>query len=292
MTKGPTYTNKFDIPDELFRILTEGRYPPKKHRFGVVSLVSPYRQRELERRYWNDLVIDASQLIYMLMGRAFHLVAQQAGGSNALIEQKLELKLGKIELVGKPDRVEGDLLKDYKTTSVWAAIRGVSPEWTAQMNVYSYLLKRCLGVHTSKCMAVAYFRDWSINKAKQGGNYPQCALSTFTVPHWPYSQTEEFIKERVEGHIAAQALSSDNLPLCTDSETWRKESKWAVMKKGIKNAKRVLDTQKEAEDWITEHVDSKTPESAFHIEERLGETPRCNDYCFVKQYCSQFAEEQ
>jgi len=244
--------------------------------------------RELERRHWDELVIDYSQLLFMLMGRAFHLLMEQAGGSNVLKEQKLEMQSKKVSLVGIPDRYESGLLKDYKSTSVWAVIRGASPEWIAQINIYAYLLQSCLNVHTSKCMAVAYLRDWSINKAKQGKSYPQCAMTIFDIPLWNSNETEGYIKERIEGHLNAQSLSDDKLPLCTDLEMWEHPTQYAVKKKGVKSARRVLDSESDAKSWINAAIEKGEPASSYSIEVRKGERPRCDNYCFARQFCSQY----
>lgn len=280
------YTNKYNIPKEIVELLIRDRHPPQKDRIGVVSLVSPYLMRELERRYWDQLIIDVSELVFMLQGRAFHLLMEQASNANALKEQKLEMQSNTgVTLVGKPDRWESGVLTDYKTTSVWAAIRGTPPEWTAQVNVYAYLLKECLNVHTSSCMAVAYFRDWSINKAKQGGNFPQCAIKSFDLELWNPSVTRSYIQERIQGHQGAQNLSLDKLPPCSSLEMWEQPIRYAVKKKGVKSARRVLDSREAAQEWITANSKENESPDTYSIEERPGERPRCEDFCLVRHVC-------
>ena len=58
------------------------------------------------------------------------------------------------------------------------------------------------------------------------------------------------------------------------------------MKKGRKTAIRVLNTEKEAEDYIANLADNK---SNF-IEFSKGESMRCN-YCNVSDFCSQYQSE-
>lgn len=289
----PKYTNNFNIPEEICTLLAENRHAPLANRFGVGNLVMPYLMRELERRHWDELVIDYSDLLFMLQGRAFHLLLEQTKGSNILKEQKLELrsKTG-VQLVGIPDRFEvaTGLLKDYKVTSVWAAVRGAPPEWAAQMNVYAYLLKECLNVHTSSCMAVAYFRDWSKNKAKQGGGYPRCAMMSFETQLWNLSDTKAYIEERVKGHLQAQATPTGDLPECSALETWQRPNQFAVMKEGNKKACRggILDSEDQAQAFIKDQHASdaaKKKKFKYSIEVRPGAKPRCEDYCFVRQVC-------
>ena len=290
----PIYTNNFNIPAEICELLKRGRHAPLKHRFGVTSLAVPYLMRELERRHWDELVIDYSELLFMLQGKAFHLLMEQAGGSNVLKEQKLEMRSAStnIEIAGILDRFELDtnLLKDYKTTSVWAAIRGAPLEWTEQTNVYAYLLKECLNVHAASCMAVVFFRDWSKNKAKQGKGYPQCALMSFETQLWSFSDTKAYIGERVKGHLEAQNTPTGELPQCSALETWQHPDQFAVIKKGNKKACRggLLDSPEEAQEFIkTQQVldAAKKKKIEYNIEVRPGAKPRCDDYCFAKQVC-------
>ena len=86
---------------------------------------------------------------------------------------------------------------------------------------------------------------------------------------------------------------NNELPLCSDEETWKKNDTWAVKKKGQKRALRVLDSEEEANQymgWHNETDKAYTKKTDLELEFRVGEYTRCGNYCSVADFCNQYKE--
>ena len=74
--------------------------------------------------------------------------------------------------------------------------------------------------------------------------------------------------------------------MCTATERWRKEDKFAVMKSGRKSAWRLFDTEQLALDFIKSQ--NMVKGVGCDIVHRKGEDVRCQHYCKVNQFCDHF----
>ena len=88
---------------------------------------------------------------------------------------------------------------------------------------------------------------------------------------------EAFIKERISLHEAAKK----SLPYCTAEEQWRKADVWAVHSEGRKSAHRLLDSEEAANTY------AETVNGGFVVH-RPGEAVRCEKYCSVNTFCTQY----
>ena len=78
-------------------------------------------------------------------------------------------------------------------------------------------------------------------------------------------------------------MTQNVIPLCTDEDMWKKEDKYAVMKKNRKTALRVLSSEEEAREYVS-NIDGK-----LEIVKREGECSRCvGNYCGVADFCDQY----
>src|SRR5678815_1886237 len=84
------------------------------HRYSVTEIINSTAEVILKRRYPDYYIPDASEFIPRLFGTAFHSLFDDG---SEFAEQKLEVKIGDVTLVGKIDRLENDIITDYKTTS-------------------------------------------------------------------------------------------------------------------------------------------------------------------------------
>jgi hypothetical protein len=169
-------------------------------------------------------------------------------------------------------------------TSVWSVIHGLKPEWENQLNINTWLLMKN-GWNVQQHQIVALLRDWSKYKAHEP-NYPSCQVAIVPAPMWSWEQANQYIEGRVALHQSVVNVSDDDLPECTPEEMWEEPTKFAVMKKGRKSAVRLLESQEAAEKYIENNqLDSK-----HSIEVRPGSRKRCDDYCSVNTFCSQFKE--
>jgi hypothetical protein len=275
----PELTNNYNLPQSLVSALSADWYTQHGH-ISVTGLIQPPRLRQLMLRYGDDIEEDVSDKIWMLLGSAVHDVLERADTTHSLQEERLATDVLGWIVTGKADLwEEPGIVSDYKVTSVWAGMNGVKPEWEAQTNIYGYLYRQA-GFPVIYLRIVCIYRDWSKNRAKQGGGYPPCAAGVLPVTMWSDNQVEQYLQKRVRLHQEAELLSDWHLPVCTPEERWERPTTFAVMKKGRKSAVRVFEKEEDA--TALAHEKGKD----HWIERRPGESVRCKDYCPVNKHCT------
>ena len=91
-------TNKYNLPEPLYRALLGGGisggesvFRLTRYHIGVTKLLMPPRQALLMARHDDELEEDASERVWMLMGRALHKIMEEATTWNTLKEIPVEL---------------------------------------------------------------------------------------------------------------------------------------------------------------------------------------------------------
>jgi len=280
------HTNIHNLPGPLVTALSNDIYVKAGH-ISVTGLIQPPRIRQLMHRHKEKITEDVSDKIWMLLGSAVHSVLERAETANSLQEERLSAQVLGWKVSGMADLYEDPgVLSDFKITSVWSGINGVKPDWEAQINLYAHLYRQA-GFEVSRGQIVCIYRDWQKNRAKQGGNYPQCAAGVLPVNLWPQAQAQDYLEYRVKLHQLSEEMTDNALPECTAEERWERPTTYAVMKQGRKSAIRVLDTAEDAYSYLGDN----TPNDKNHyIETRPGQSIRCDDYCPVNTYCNQYQE--
>lgn len=317
-------TNVTGLPQPIVSaVMAHPHRPFKPCARSVTELLQPPQQRYLMELHWDDLVEDAADRIWALMGTAIHKVleqAEQTGISEKGLSQWYDLPgVGKVQLTGTPDRLaivsEGldptyppssrkrtkrYTLQDYKVASVWEFIMGVADEKKWQLRMYDHLLLE-LGYQIDRAELVFIFRDWKKREAKQELQ----RLNSFErhnrpAPKYPLTQcvkipVARWSREEYMGFISVRFTDQMNpVPRpCTKEERWAKDDVYAVKKKGNKSAERggLHPTHDQAEAFIKARASAKgakLKETDFVIEFRQGESTRCEDYCAVRDFCPQY----
>ena len=114
-------------------------------------------------------------------------------------------------------------------------------------------------------------------EAKRDSSYPQSQVARKKVNLWPVEKTQAFIR----GKITAYQDAKQTLPECTKENRWARPDVWAVMKEGRKSAVRLYDNEGSARS----HAAS---DKAFSVTYRPGESIRCEYYCLVSKFCTQY----
>jgi hypothetical protein len=275
-------TNNFQLPAPLVQAVT--RHPRERvaARISVTELIQPPQIRALTLRHESQIREDASDRLWALMGTLLHgaLEVHAQGLKNLVSEGKLTTVVNGWEVVGHYDLSEmlldGELLTDYKLTSVWSVREGVKPEWEAQTNLYAELLRRA-GRWVNGIQIVAIGRDWSKMKAQFDKSYPQQQVAVLPVPLWTSEEAADYLEERVRLH---QEAAKGNWPECTPEERWAKPTQYALMKTGQKKAVKLFDSQSAAEMHVAK---------GQYVQERPGTSTRCESYCSVNFVCKQYA---
>ena len=180
------------------------------------------------------------------------------------------------------------VLQDYKYASVWEVINNAKPERAQQLNMLAWLA-RYNSYSVTKIQNVMILRDWSMRMAKNNRDYPQAKVAILDQPIWQDGAIEEFVLERIDAHVKAK----EALPLCSDEERWMKPPVYAVIKNGNKRAERngLHKSHNEAFDWCeAENKKMGDKKGEFQIETRRSEAVRCENYCFVSGFCSQWID--
>lgn len=190
--------------------------------------------------------------------------------------------------------IKTGILYDYKLCSVYQYMFPDAREkWNQQTNVYAYGLHHH-GYKINGIRIVAFFRDFNEMAGLRNRDYPERQIMEIPVPlgnpnssePW-YDQVKRFIDKRIDLHIQAE---SGNIPDCTGKDRWAKSDVYAVKMTGRKKAEKLFESMVAAERFISENY-HRYPKKLF-IEVRPGSSMRCEKYCPVKKFCSQYAEEK
>ena len=293
-------TNKSNLPKVIERAVINDPYDSSGSNISTTRLIAPPRIRVLEMRNWDLIEDDVSNRIFSLLGQSVHHILERSKLKVDLAERRLFYKDDKITngwtLSGQFDLLsrQGDLT-DFKVTSAWAALDALTngkDEWENQLNVLDFLCRKNQKTLTSYKKEVkvkslnimAILRDWSKLKVMQSDNYPRKQVVMIPIRRWSEEEQENYVQARIKLHQDAE--KSDQLPLCTAKERWRKEDSYALMLDNRKTAKRVLPTREEMDKYMKEnkYVEGQGCRVVF----RAGEDIRCQHYCSVNQFCSHF----
>jgi hypothetical protein len=276
------WTNKFNLSLPITSaILNFYNAYEKIGDISVTGLCKPVRIYQLEIRHDDEIVVDYSDFLWVLLGNAIHKVLETADTTNYLPEERLTIRLHGWVISGKPDLfTPEETLDDYKCTSVFSFLLGDKKEWEEQLNLYD-LLYRAASFRAKKLRINAILRDHIKTKAMRDPNYPQCGFLIKEIPQWSPEQQENFSSERVKAHQRAEKLADDDLPLCTPEERWHKPDVWAVKKKGGKRALKLFTNPDEADSYL---AGAPLPKQC-EVEHRPGQDVRCLSYCAVKNWC-------
>lgn len=283
-------TNHTGLPEPLVKAVDVPPriYPPKT--VSVTTLTRPAQIQGLTKLHDDQITEDAADRMWALLGTLLHDVLERhaRGLRDTIAEQRLELEIDDWTITGQYDLseliLEGETLTDWKLTSIYALKESdAKPEWEAQLNCYAALLKHH-GRNVTKAQIVAIGRDWSKMRAKREPDYPQKGVVIKPVTLWEPNKVYAYMKHRLMLHKNAQA---GIWPDCTPEERWERPAKWAIMKKGNKKATKLCDDSSEAKRWIDNNV-ADSHLHLYNIEERPGQSIRCESYCAVSEFCRQY----
>ena len=273
-----TLTNKYDYPPCVVEMAWAGLRRPTESEIHVTQLIAPPAIRYYQLRRWDDLVLDVDDFIYSGFGTAWHQYlggfVSKSPGMTWYGEQTLQMSAGTQIITGTLDIRSADgEIEDHKVTSAWAFVFG-KPEWEQQLNVYA-LLCRAADIPVKSLTINAFLRDWSQkNVYLYSPQYPPRPFIRFPIPLWSVDKAKKFVQERIDDH-------NSGLRPCTPEERWQRDTTYAVVRQGIKKARRVFDTAEEAAAWTAEQKDKSTLSTVV----RAGACRRCDEYCPVRSVC-------
>jgi len=273
------------LPEYIENAVNRNEYQPRADRMSVTRLIGPPLIRTLELEPWDKIEEDAESKLWALDGIGFdHTMKQYSRW--ALTNIKLEVPLKGFTVVAKLDyyNVLAHILADLKRTSIWSvkdALKKVKHDWTNQVNVYDRLLYHVVPqLPVDKLEIHAFARDWRPIEKLRYNDYPK-KVEIIEEPRWSREEQMDYIDAQLQDHIKNPRRE------CSDEEKWKKEDSYAVMKKERKSALRVLDSEKEAYNWMCSNTkQGDYTKNIISIVKRPGSCVRCEGYCNVKEFCS------
>ena len=299
-----TITNNKGFPEALVKAVTNDSYSRGTADRSVTGLLAPPRQAALIERHGDMISEDVSERTFALYGQLVHLLLERAGeqSRNAINEERLYAEVGGWTISGQTDTLtltedqRSWIISDFKFVTSYKFKRSYSGElvipedYEQQLNLYAYLLREN-GFKVDGLKIVAIYRDWSKLEAKRDKNYPQLGAETHDIPLWSEDKAKAFIEERVRLHQDAMFLgnkyaeAASNLPECTDEERWAKPDKFALMPTAKSaRARKLFNSEVDATAWAA----ANNMKPGWVIEHRRGVNTRCESYCLVSDYCTQF----
>jgi len=287
-------TNHYGLPQPLVAAVQHDIYSKGEANASATDLLKPSRIFALQSRHDDEVEVDVSDCVSVLLGRTMHAVLQDAE-RDAIPEMRLFSILNDWVISGQTDRLvyKDGILQDYKTCRVDSFTykeKNNFTEWEQQLNIYAYLWRENNpNWHLKILQVIVMFLDWSPTRYERSPvTYPPHSVISVNIPQWPQEKTEAWMRERIESH--KEALK--NLPECSKEERWHSGEHWAVKKGGRKNAIKKFDSEWEATAWIDLNRHQETATSKMFIEHRHGVSRRCKNWCEVSRFCDQWQTEQ
>lgn len=274
-------TNKSNpsLPEVIVRMAQaeSEKHLPVEGTLSVTEICSAPRIYQLRKRHWDTLEEDVQDHIDMLFGTAWHRALEVHKGRDEIAEERYFCEVGSHKISGQVDLYDPatKTITDHKTAKVYSYMLGNHKDYEQQLNCYRYLLaKNDLAVE--KIVIFWTFKDWSWRSAAKDEDYPQSKAMVQDIPLWTMDEAESFITTRLAGHFLTEELPDDELPNCLPEDMWEREPTFAVKKAGVQKAKRVLSSEKEAQDWIGN-------QKGLSIENRPGERVKCEQFCVLSK---------
>lgn len=280
-------TNKHGLPVTILNVIKRPQYNKGRANMSVTELLNSPRIVQLKRKNWDLLEEDAADMVWSIFGTAIHGVLEHGKGDNHIVEERIHAAIDGMSISGAIDLQEveedGIIVSDYKTTSAWA-VMNEKQDWHNQLNSYAFLVEHAKKVTVKKLQIIAIVRDWSRREAATKDGYPQAPIVTIEIPLWSMEDRTSYVHERIKLHGEAlfEIETAGEMPNCTDDEMWAKPESFAVKKEGGVRAKSVHKTRDEA--------DISMPSKGYFIEHRPGARTRCESFCQVSGFCSQYQD--
>ena len=282
-------TNKFDLPETFINVINRPTYSKGNSEISVTEILNSPRIVQLKRRHWNELEQDASEMVWQLFGSAVHQILEHGKSDHHIVEECIFLNFEGWRLSGAMDLQEvyedGIVINDYKVTGAWTVMQE-KLDWFLQLNMYAWMVEKAKGINVKEANIIAIVRDWKRREAETKSGYPKAPIVTLPIELLPFEEREAMVRKRLAMHAEAQMDAEIDAELieCSPEEMWEKQTSYALRKEGNVRAKSVHDSEEAAQKALEGLKDSK----GYFIEVRPGERTRCESFCQVSGFCSQY----
>lgn len=313
----PTYANVSAVPLSLAVFLATDSYDHNDDpdTISATSLIKPLRQLVLSSRVPNEgASVDLIQMVASRMGAAIHDGIERAWLHNyasamkllghpqriidrvvinpkpeqlvegvipIYMEQRSHKKVGKYTISGKFDFISDGRVEDFKSTSVFSAMKSVNDEkYILQGSIYRWLNPEII---TQSEMAVQFiFTDWYATRARSETNYPPQRIQQRVLPLKSITEIDQFIRNKLMNIEHYWNKEEAEIPLCTDEDLWRSEPVFKYYKNPEKTTRSTKNFDTKQEAMIRNAEDG----GKGLIKEVPGQVTACK-YCSAYSICSQ-----
>lgn len=279
------WSNKHGIPETLAKAIIKWNsrydYNPDPLHYSCTELVKPTRMMLLNRRFYDKIVYDVGDAIYQMEGTIVHYILEEVEIEDPVVfkERRLKMEVGDSNISGCVDLYENPgIITDWKFTAKFNATKKHNPEFDAQININSHLIRK-YRLPIKEGYIYAIIRDWKKGMIAHDPTYPKIAFRKIPISIWEPGKTESYINRRIDLAEIYRDAQVKDMPLCTPEERWVRDENWGAIKVGNTRATKTFKIPGEAEEWAAGKKDK------FEIEYRPGTDVRCRDWCPVKEYC-------
>lgn len=279
------------LPAPLFEAIKNETYSRGDSDISVTELASPPLIRQHLKRFGDDIEVEAIDMMWALDGRSMHHILQHGAAhlpdEDHLVEHRFFYEIDGYKLSGQADIVylKEKRLQDYKRIAVSARKFGAKEDWVKQLNVYRWLAKVSENIDIDILEVCAWYKDWSKERMEHDSSHPDSPIQIFPIEVWPLATTEKWVRERIRLHQIADLADFDKVDPCTSEDRWDRGHGFAIKNKFKNRAQKIVDTRKEALEWITLNVSPKEMANVV-VEDREGKPMRCQRYCPARFKCA------
>ena len=197
------------------------------------------------------------------------------------LEQRLKRQFGKWTISGKFDFIGEGRVTDFKTASVWSYMNQVNAtKQPLQGSLYRWLDPK--KITQDEMDIIHIFMDWKAGMVRTDPSYPTQRFKKQTFPLLSLSETEQFIRRKVEAIEKYWDAPEEEIPNCDDEDLWRSEPVFKYYKNPT-STKRSTKNFDNAHDARLRHIEDG---SVGVIKEVPGQVTACK-YCPAFIACSQ-----
>jgi hypothetical protein len=81
-------TNSSNLPDSIYRAVCNDSYDDGGSDITVTSLIKPPHMRRLQVQHKNEIIEDAADRIFSLLGQATHTILERAAADHCIVERR------------------------------------------------------------------------------------------------------------------------------------------------------------------------------------------------------------
>ena len=282
------YTNKYGLPKWVVNYAENAEKRRRiPNRYSANDLAGAPLIRHLLMTRWDDITIDVSEYVNMILGSNLHAIAEDYCPEDETAEEKIETKVGPITIVRVHDQwiPANTEIGDFKTSKIISAEMGMKQDYINVANIYAWQ-RRQMGQMVNNLTLSYFFKDHMPMKAahSKSSDYPRVAFMKIAIPCWTPEEASLHVAGRLEAH--AKPVTE-----CTDTEKWQSSPQWAVNKPWLKKpCKKLCDTLEQAQSWANANIKSNEI-SKISIDPREGQPIKCKYYCGVRSVCPYAPED-